>query len=133
MFGFPACQEELAGCSPMSAMLSPPMCESAHLERATKYPVSVGAAQRPSTVGCKRKAGCDHDTPNSTAAHLVDCLTQSGRPSREGPLQARWECEALPHHQVKAHCLTLLLPGTAHLFSLFLLCINAYHVVDLHP
>ena len=90
MFGFSACQQELAGCSPLAAMLSPAMCESAHLERATKYPVSVGPAQRPSTVGCKRKAGRDQETPNSTAAPLVECLNQSGRPSGAGPLGFRW-------------------------------------------
>ncbi len=89
MFGFSACQHELAGCSPMTAMMSPAMCESAHLERATKYPVSVGAAQRPSTVGCKRKAGRDQETPDSTAAPLVECLNQSGRPSGAGPLEFR--------------------------------------------
>ena len=81
MFGFSACQQELAGCSPMAAMLSPATCESAHLESAAKYPVSVGAAQRPSTVGCKRKAGRDQSTPGSAAVPLVDCLDQSGRPS----------------------------------------------------
>ena len=87
MFGFSACQQELAGCSPMAAMLSPATCESSHLESAIKYPVSVGAAQRPSTVGCKRKAGRDQSTPGSAAAPLVDCLDQSGRPS-EGNSQA---------------------------------------------
>ncbi|CAK0782514.1 hypothetical protein CVIRNUC_005732 [Coccomyxa viridis] len=81
MFGFSACQQELASCSPMAAMLSPATCESAHLESAAKYPVSVGAAQRPSTVGCKRKAGRDQSTPGSAAVPLVDCLDQSGRPS----------------------------------------------------
>ena len=90
MFGFSACQEELAGCSPMTAMMSPALCESAHLERATKYPVSVGAAQRPATVGCKRKARRDQATPDSTAAPLSDCLNQSGRPSGADSLGFRW-------------------------------------------
>ena len=80
MFGFSACQQELAGCSPMAAMLSPATCESSHLESAAKYPVSVDAAQRPSTVGCKRKAGRDQSTPGSAAAPLVDCLDHTGRP-----------------------------------------------------
>lgn len=89
MFGFTACQEELAGCSPMAAMMSPAICNSAHLDRAVKYPVSVGAAQRPSAVGCKRKAGRDHLTPDSTAAPLVDCLNQSGQPSGGNRLEFR--------------------------------------------
>lgn len=90
MFGYSACQEELAGCSPMTAMMSPALCESSHLERATKYSVSVDAAQRPATVGCKRKARRDQATPDSTAAPLSDCLNQSGRPSGADSLGFRW-------------------------------------------
>ena len=100
MFGFSACQQELASCSPMAAMLSPATCESAHLESAAKYPVSVGAAQRPSTVGCKRKAGRDQSTPGSAAVPLVDCLDQSGRPSGGNSQAFRCDTQTYACHLV---------------------------------
>ena len=135
MFGYSACQEELAGCSPMAAMMSPALCESAHLERATKYPVSLGAAQRPATVGCKRKARRDQATPDSTAAPLSDCLNQSGRASGADSLSFRWAFYCLA-------CLHKILRSFIMRDHVFLQCcrndsalniIDTCNVMILHP